>query len=123
MTILARDHIKAGEPIYHGYARSFNTTTMRRVMLFSGKHFGCECVRCTDPTEMGSYCSALLCQAGHSFFFCAFWPIIIVYPELGTKNYPMAVKQCCRRLTKKCMHERETDPKFSSVSLVHSLFD
>ena len=63
MTILARDVIKAGEPIYHGYARSFNTTTMRRVMLFSGKHFGCECVRCTDPTEMGSFCSALICQA------------------------------------------------------------
>jgi len=62
MTILARDHIKKGETIYHGYARSFNTTTMRRVMLFSGKHFGCECVRCLDPTEMGSFCSALLCQ-------------------------------------------------------------
>ena len=33
-----------------------------QVMLFSGKHFGCECVRCLDPTEMGSFCSALLCQ-------------------------------------------------------------
>ena len=62
MTIYARDVIKKGEPIYHSYARSFTTTTLRRVMLFSGKHFGCECLRCVDPKELGSYCSALLCQ-------------------------------------------------------------
>lgn len=34
---------------------------MKLNTLFLGKHFGCECVRCLDPTEMGSYCSALLC--------------------------------------------------------------
>merc|ERR1712155_197883 len=71
ITIMARTVIKAGEAIYHTYARTFNTTTIRRIGLFQvrilpqrcahsslhptlwqGKHFSCECVRCKDPTEL-----------------------------------------------------------------------
>lgn len=63
MTVYARCGIAKGDVIYQTYARPFATTNMRRVMLFSGKHFGCECVRCKDPEEMGSFCSALVCQA------------------------------------------------------------
>jgi len=66
LTIIARSNIKKGDPIYHTYARTFNTTTIRRIGLFSGKHFGCECVRCKDPTELKSYASALLCRCGGS---------------------------------------------------------
>lgn len=61
MSIYARVPIKKGEVISHSYAKTFTTTTIRRITLFSGKHFGCECVRCTDPTELGSFCSALIC--------------------------------------------------------------
>ena len=95
MTILARDEIKAGEPIYHGYARSFNTTTMRRVMLFSGKHFGCECVRCTDPTEMGSYCSALICQGCKNASSQTCFDEIAVLPEHPIDlNSPWKCRKC-----------------------------
>ena len=36
MTIIARQPIKKGDPIYHSYAREFTTTTFRRLILFSG---------------------------------------------------------------------------------------
>merc|ERR1712059_113690 len=39
-------------------------TTIRRIGLFSGKHFGCECVRCKDPTELKTFSSALTCTCG-----------------------------------------------------------
>merc|ERR1719312_2094307 len=64
LTIIARTKIRKGDPIYHTYARTFNTTTIRRIGLFSGKHFGCECVRCKDPTELQSFASAILCTCG-----------------------------------------------------------
>ena len=44
--------------------RTFNTTTIRRIGLMSGKHFSCECVRCKDPTELKSFASAVLCSCG-----------------------------------------------------------
>ena len=44
--------------------RTFNTTTIRRIGLMSGKHFSCECVRCRDPTELKSFASAVLCGCG-----------------------------------------------------------
>ena len=36
MTVLARQPIRKGDPIYHSYAREFTTTTFRRLILFSG---------------------------------------------------------------------------------------
>ena len=44
--------------------RTFNSTIIRRIGLFQGKHFSCECIRCKDPTEMSSYASAVLCSCG-----------------------------------------------------------
>jgi hypothetical protein len=64
LTILARTAIKKGEPIYHTYAHTFKTTTIRRIGLMSGKHFACECVRCRDPTELGTMASGVLCTCG-----------------------------------------------------------
>lgn len=61
ITILARSDINKGDNIYHTYARTLNPTTIRRISLFSGKHFDCHCVRCLDPKELGSYASALKC--------------------------------------------------------------
>ena len=39
ITIMARTVIKAGEAIYHTYARTFNTTTIRRIGLFQVRIF------------------------------------------------------------------------------------
>ena len=66
ITILARTDIKKGDAIYHTYARTFNSTIIRRIGLFQGKHFSCECVRCKDPSELGSNASVVLCHCGGS---------------------------------------------------------
>ena len=50
--------------------RTFNTTTIRRIGLMSGKHFSCECVRCRDPTELKSFASAVLCSCGGTVLAC-----------------------------------------------------
>ena len=62
MTIFARELIRAGEPIYHCYTPVLNPTNIRRLMLFTGKNFSCECDRCKDPAEMGAFTSALKCS-------------------------------------------------------------
>ena len=51
----------------------------------SGKHFGCECRRCKDPTELGTLASAVLCQCGGS-----------ILPENPLDLTQAAVWKCCK---------------------------
>ena len=46
--------------------------------------FDCNCVRCTDPTECGSYISALLCKSGHLSIYLSIHPFIYlsIYPSV-----------------------------------------
>ena len=62
MTLFAREFIPSGTSVTHSYVRPFNPTNLRRLMLCAGKHFSCECERCVDPTEKGSYASAWRCR-------------------------------------------------------------
>ena len=43
MTIYARESIQSGSALYHSYAKLFLPTNFRRLMLYTGKHFSCEC--------------------------------------------------------------------------------
>lgn len=46
----------------------FQGTKNRREHLKQSKFFDCECARCKDPTELGTYLSALKCRecsSGH----------------------------------------------------------
>uniref|UniRef100_A0A1L8DX66 Putative histone tail methylase n=1 Tax=Nyssomyia neivai TaxID=330878 RepID=A0A1L8DX66_9DIPT len=60
-------HIRATTPIPKGetitltYAYTLQGTLKRREHLQEGKFFWCCCQRCTDPTEFGTYSSALSC--------------------------------------------------------------
>ena len=57
--------IPAGEEIvtnYHHYHYQFYGTPYRRADLKSTWSFECLCSRCKDPTEYGSYVSAMLCE-------------------------------------------------------------
>ena len=38
-------------------------TTFSTISFFQGKKFTCSCPRCIDPTEMGTFGSALICQS------------------------------------------------------------
>jgi len=62
MTVYAREPIKSGEVIYHSYSQLLVPTNLRRLLLLIGKHFGCECRRCTDPSELGSLASGVSCK-------------------------------------------------------------
>ena len=53
--------IKAGESITHLYAQPTMGTQERRQYLHSSKYFDCICKRCSDPTELGTYFSAVKC--------------------------------------------------------------
>lgn len=37
-------------------------TAARQEHLYEGKYFVCHCARCTDPTELGTHLSSVLCQ-------------------------------------------------------------
>lgn len=62
MAVYASRKIKAGEQITTSYTRILWDTSTRRLHLFRTKQFWCNCDRCADPTELGTYLGALRCQ-------------------------------------------------------------
>ncbi len=54
--------IKKGQEINSTYTLTLSGTLYRQKQLLDSKYFGCKCIRCVDPTELGSHFSSLLCQ-------------------------------------------------------------
>ncbi|CAL1674293.1 unnamed protein product [Lasius platythorax] len=48
--------------LYGSYTHSLLPTLLRREHLFKSKHFACACLRCSDPTELGTHMSSLKCN-------------------------------------------------------------
>ncbi|XP_058833214.1 SET domain-containing protein SmydA-8 isoform X2 [Topomyia yanbarensis] len=61
LTFKAGRNIKKGEHLSTTYTHSLWGTQQRRDHLKNNKYFSCGCLRCTDPTELGTYLSALKC--------------------------------------------------------------
>lgn len=61
ITVRASIPIKKGEHITTMYTHALWGTQARREHLKETKYFSCECKRCVDPTELGTYLSALRC--------------------------------------------------------------
>ncbi|KAJ1529909.1 hypothetical protein ONE63_006638 [Megalurothrips usitatus] len=61
MTLRASVPIPKGHAITLSYAYTVQGTLKRREHLKESKFFDCCCARCSDPTELGSMCSALVC--------------------------------------------------------------
>lgn len=53
--------LRKGDHLQITYTNILWGTQMRQHHLLLTKHFNCHCTRCTDPTEYGSYVSALAC--------------------------------------------------------------
>ncbi|OXA58556.1 SET domain-containing protein SmydA-8 isoform X2 [Folsomia candida] len=53
--------IRKGEIISTSYVDALKTTTRRRKFLKNTKYFDCFCPRCKDPTEFGTFLSAMKC--------------------------------------------------------------
>uniref|UniRef100_A0A1I8N6M1 SET domain-containing protein n=1 Tax=Musca domestica TaxID=7370 RepID=A0A1I8N6M1_MUSDO len=62
IVITAVRPIKGGEEIVTSYTKLLWGTMTRRMFLKMTKHFECCCERCMDPTENGTYLSALFCR-------------------------------------------------------------
>lgn len=62
ITIRAALPIKKGDHITTMYTHALWGTQARREHLRETKYFSCKCQRCSDPTELGTYLSALKCM-------------------------------------------------------------
>ena len=60
--IRAKVRIKADEEITNQYSKPDKCTLIRRHLMREKWFFDCSCPRCTDPTELGSHYSSLLCS-------------------------------------------------------------
>lgn len=54
--------IKKGEEITATYTLTLAGTMFRQKQLQDSKYFACHCIRCKDPTELGSHFSTIYCQ-------------------------------------------------------------
>lgn len=61
ITMLAGRDIKQGEHLAIMYTHMLWGTQMRHEHLMTNKYFVCKCQRCADPTELGTFLSALKC--------------------------------------------------------------
>ncbi|XP_011703428.1 PREDICTED: protein msta, isoform B-like isoform X3 [Wasmannia auropunctata] len=61
LTVYASVTIKQDEPILFNYTSSLLGTADRKDHLREGKYFECECSLCTDPYELQSHLSSVLC--------------------------------------------------------------
>ncbi|KAH1025142.1 SET domain-containing protein SmydA-8 [Dendroctonus ponderosae] len=61
ITFRAALHIKQGDHITTTYTNILWGTQERRKHLKETKYFACSCQRCRDPTELGTFFSALIC--------------------------------------------------------------
>lgn len=62
----APNPIKKGEHLSICYSDALFGTENRRNHLLQTKMFLCDCIRCSDVTEFGTYYSALKCSATNS---------------------------------------------------------
>ncbi|KAJ0174531.1 hypothetical protein K1T71_009639 [Dendrolimus kikuchii] len=53
--------IKKGDIIYYNYTDPLKGTAIRQQHLLIGKYFKCNCSRCSDNTEKGTYMSSVIC--------------------------------------------------------------
>ena len=79
--VRAATKISKGCEITTTYTLTLNGTMFRRKHLLDSKYFLCTCRRCSDPTELGTHFSTLLCQQ------CKKGHITVVEPLKDTVSY------------------------------------
>lgn len=64
ISVIASRNIRVGDPITTSYVETFTFgTAERQSYLMDNFYFSCKCVRCLDPTELGTFMSAIKCTA------------------------------------------------------------
>ncbi|XP_063709852.1 SET domain-containing protein SmydA-8-like [Culicoides brevitarsis] len=96
--------IREGEMISLSYSYTLQGTLKRRQHLKDSKFFWCECRRCKDPTELGTFTSALQCPNCNGGYILTTNPL--------DQDAPWKCQKCERTLTGKDV-----------LSLVDNLFE
>ena len=87
MRVVAAKTLSQGEQIYNSYIDILDPVQVRQKHLALTKQMVCGCTRCSDPTDLGSYGSAVLCQKCQvreffGLFMFATWLAIIIELDL-----------------------------------------
>jgi len=85
MVVRAGREIKEGEEITHSYVDPQEPVLVRQELLHLGKFFTCGCARCRDPTELGTFSSALRCPKCRE-------PVVSTEPSQQTADW--TCKKC-----------------------------
>lgn len=64
MVVYTTRDVRKGEPLTATYTQSLWPTKRRRAHLIAAKCFSCDCIRCTDPTELGTNIGSFRCLRG-----------------------------------------------------------
>lgn len=62
LTMRTTVNVKEGEQLFMTYTYILSGTRSRQDLLSKGKFFSCNCERCSDPTELGTHFSSILCR-------------------------------------------------------------
>lgn len=88
MELYASTEIKSGASLYITYADVCQGTQERRQVLSEHYFFSCACLRCEDPTELGTYFSGFKCNG------CSIGTIIPINPLDSNGNWKCENKLC-----------------------------
>jgi len=100
--------IAEGETIYTSYTGVLDSFSQRREALLSSWHFVCECSRCEDMTDMGTYLDTILCQdCGGN-----------VDPSLSKLDLVWKCESCSKTLSRTSVGRRQEEIKARLINQV-----
>jgi len=103
LALQAKTKIKAGEEFTISYISTLQGSLKRRMKLHDKWFFDCGCPRCMDPTELGSFTSAHLCQV------CNCPEGVVLPTEVGNDSAPWKCQKCGLLTPAEELNKKETE--------------
>jgi len=103
LALQAKTKIKAGEEFTISYISTLQGSLKRRMKLHDKWFFDCRCPRCMDPTELGSFTSAHLCQV------CNLPEAYIIPTEVEIDSAPWKCQKCGLLSPAEELNKKETE--------------
>ena len=111
LALQAKMNISAGTEFTISYISPLQGLIKRRMKLHDKWFFDCSCDRCSDPTELGSFTSALLCQV------CAVPEAYMVSEASRDATAPWKCVKCGLKLPAEEVNKAETKVAMESQKL------
>jgi len=103
LALQAKIKINAGEEFTISYISTVQGSLKRRMKLHDKWYFDCKCARCMDPTEMGSFTSAHLCQ------ICNCPEGYVIATEVENDSAPWKCNKCGILTPAEELNKKETE--------------